>query len=106
MSSMIEATNKVCTALEFCQRDFANCERQYNAALQEAADANHMDTSLNDDGSLGAIGLQGNGSNFEEVSESNRKVRALQMYADCLNTSRLRLIVAQREFATLWRGGQ
>lgn len=102
---MNESTKKVCVALEYCQRDFARCERQYNDALQEAADVNHMDTSLNDDGSLGAIGLQGSGSNFEEVSESNRKVRSLQMYADCLNTARLRLIVAQREFAAVWKVG-
>ena len=104
--SMIEVTNKVCFALEFCQRDFARCERQYNDALQAAADANHMDTSLNDKGGLGAIGLQGNGSNFEEVQESNRKVRALEICAENLNTARLRLIVAQREFATLWSGGK
>ena len=99
---MNELTNRVCIMLDLCMRDHARCEKAYNEALQVAADASHMDAKFDADGKVGCWGLTGNGESPTERMDAYHKVRALQFASEQLATARVRLVVAQRDFAAAY----
>ena len=98
MNELTETT-KVCIMLDLCMREHARLEQAYNEALTRAADASHMDARFDADGKVGCWGVSGNGDTSVERETAYYKVRALQFAAEQLSTARLRLVVAQRDFA-------